>query len=807
MPSSPTPFRRHLLASVAGGLLLALVAPAGATPAAAGPTAESGQPTVVAADGSAATIDAINPSSRTAGMLALYTPEAGAETKTNAFGGEAVLRETATRGHFQVVSVCTVFDTCPTPGNNAIPADGVVLSASPPETGGTDDRRFLRDHLRAGDRVELRNLLLRRATGTIDATDPTAQSHPGGVDPATGDCFPGCRGAEQLIRYTSASGRATTGTNDFGYEVTVRDGRVVARGGGNSAIPSDGFVLSGHGSRGSWLEGNAPLGAKVTVTGDDLVVDVDAESFLIGARSALAAARDARGAAAGSCLDVDLAAVDTATGEAEALLDRAESAAATDPVRAAELARDANRRADVAGYRTRESRPAEGRGLWVRPIETTPEQIRASLDRIDAAGFNMVFLETVWGGYTIYPSEVAERAGMPAQRPEMRGFDPLKVWIDEAHDRGIELHAWTHTFFVGIESGGGPVLTAHPDWAAVEREDVGKPGPQPSRMEPGYYWMDPAIPAVRSHVLALFDEILTGYGVDGLHLDYIRYPVSLPYGADFSYSAHSRQAFAAEHGVDPYTLTETSPQWKTWNAWRERQITTFVDQVRAMQERVAGDRHLSAAVFADPTDGLEKKFQNWGAWVDRGVLDFLTGMSFGTSAASVGADTAVMRERVGDVPLYTATYGPLRGSAPDLMLDQVQAVNDADSDGAALFAYNQLNARQQEALREGSFRTPAVVPHADYRAAAVTGVGALRRSLAKATACAPAHVTASVRARLVAAERLLRPGRPEPAADAAARLLDRAAVDAGRWGDRAHPDLTSRTVRDLRMYARWAKLG
>lgn len=722
--ATPIPLRRALTGAAGVALLGALAVPAYAEIT----TDEPGLPTVVAADGSTATIDAINPSSRGAGVLALYTPEAGAETKTNAWGGEAVLRSTG-GGTYEVLGVCTAFDSCPKPGNNAIPADGAVLSASPPEAGGVDDRRFLRDKLHVGDRIELRNILIRRASTSLNATDPSAESNPGGVDPATGQCYPGCRGAEQLIAYTPTVGRATTGTNDYGYEVTVRNGRVTTRGGGNSAIPADGFVLSGHGSRGSWLEGNAPLGAKVTLTGTTVTVDVDAESFLLGAERRIAASREARGSAVGSCLDVDLTAIDTALGEATALLAQAESAAADEPVRSAELARDAARRADVAGYRSREARPVEGRGLWVRPIETTADQIRASLDQIDAAGINIVFLETVWGGYTIYPSQVAERAGIPAQRPEMRGFDPLKVWIDEAHARGIELHAWTHTFFVGIESGGGPVLRAHPEWAAVEREDVGKTGPQPSRMEPGYFFVDPAIPAVRSHILALYDEILRGYDIDGLHLDYIRYPVSLPYGADFSYSEYSRQQFAAEHGVDPYQLRPDSPQWPAWNTWREKQITAFVDQVRALQQRVAADRQLSAAVFADPTDGLKKKFQNWGAWVDSGTLDFLTGMSFGSSASSVGADTKVMRERVGDTSLYTATYGPLRGSAPDLVLDQVQAVNDADSDGAALFAYNQLNALQQQALREGSFRNQSVVPHADYRTAARIGVAALRGSL------------------------------------------------------------------------------
>ncbi|MFJ5834178.1 glycoside hydrolase family 10 protein [Streptomyces sp. NPDC093089] len=164
--------------------------------------------------------------------------------------------------------------------------------------------------------------------------------------------------------------------------------------------------------------------------------------------------------------------------------------------------------------------------------ETTPEAIAATVDRIKKAGFNIVFLETVWQGYTIYPSKAARSAGIEDQRPGMKGFDPLKVWIDTAHARGLEPHAWTHTFFVGSDTaenpGPGPILRAHPEWAAVEREDVGAGAPRPSSQEKGHYFVDPAIPAARQFIASVFQELMNDHAVDGLHLDCIRYPVSLP---------------------------------------------------------------------------------------------------------------------------------------------------------------------------------------------------------------------------------------------------------------------------------------
>ncbi len=754
-------------------------------------------PRLITADGDVLPFDAVDPSSRTAGMLALYTPAFGASTRTNAFGAEAVL-EPVDGGGYEVTSVCTVFDSCERPGDNAIPADGYVVSASP--GGDPDVRLVVRDELAVGDVVDVEGLTLRTVSSTLDATDPTPAGNPAGVDPASGQCFPGCRGAEQLIIYTSAWG-ASTGTNDFGFEVDVVNGRVVARGGNDRTVPDGGFVLSGHGGRGSWLSTNAVLGALVTVEGSVVTVTVDAETFVLGAEQALETALAQIARAEQSCLDAPLPQAHDAATQARDLLARARTE--DDPDTAVALAEQARGAAELAFYRTAESRPAEGRGVWVRPTETTPEAIEATLDAIDEAGLNIVMLETVWQGWTIYPSEAAESYGIEGQRPEMVGFDPLQIWVEEAQERDIELHAWIHTFYVGSgdgQGGAGPVLTAHPDWAAVEREDVGADTPMPSSQEPGYYFVDAAMPEPRAYVRDVLQEILTNYEVDGLHLDYIRYPVSTPWEtAAYSYSDYSRQAFQDEHGVDPYELTPTDALWRTWTLWREEQITSFVAEIRDMQTDVAPDTQLSAAVFPDPSDGLEKKFQNWGAWVDAGYVDFLTGMSFGTSGASVARETALMRDRVGDRNLlYTATYGPFRGSTPDVVVEQVDAVRDARSDGAALFAWNQLSAGQALALSEGVFREPAVVPHADLLAAVQTGTAAWREDVDAAQGtCVSAAVAGRLDSRLRQVERSLELGRTDRARSSlaqAAEVVTEAPIQT---------DMQERLLRDLDMFDRW----
>lgn len=765
---------------------------------------------IVIASGSELTINAVNPPNRTSGMIAVYTADFGATTGTNAWGAEALLVPADEDGQFVVKSVCTAFGGCADDGwragNNPIPTGGFVLSISP--GGNPDARVMLRDEVAVGDVVTVEEVVSRTARSTISITDPTADTNPAGVEAATGECYPGCRGTDQLIRYTPEFDAATTGTNDYGFEVVVVDGVIVEAGGNDSAIPQDGYVLSGHGSAGSWLQTNAVVGARVTIDGDQVTIVVDEQSTIFRANQLLGEANARYAAATDSCLRFPETFAEEARGEAARLIEEARAAsAAGKPSGAIELAERAGRAAQLAGYRSVESRTVEGRVTWVRPEATTEEGIKADLDRIKAAGFNVVLLETIYQGTTIYPSSVAKKYGITAQRPSQVGHDPLEIWVREAHARGIEVHPWVHTFFVGSDAataGPGPVLSVHPEWAAVEREDVGADQPMPSSQEPGYYFLDAAHPEARQYVQRLLAEMIEGYDIDGIHLDYIRYPVSQPWEtAGYSYSDVSRAAFEAEHGVDPYTLTPDDEQWTTWTKWRVAKINSFVEEASAMVEKLDPTLHLSAAVFANPSDGLDKKFQDWGHWADEGWVDMLTGMSFGTSATSVGADTEAMRERVGDhYMLYTATYGPFRGTDSAMMLDQVAGVINAGSDGAGLFSYTQLTDEQALALSEGAFREQALIPHADRAAALREGLSSLAADLEHASGKCLNRIGADkALATLVRARAAVATGDLEAADIALREALDHIANSLfDKSGSEA---FGARTARDGAQYLRW----
>lgn len=145
----------------------------------------------------------------------------------------------------------------------------------------------------------------------------------------------------------------------------------------------------------------------------------------------------------------------------------------------------------------------------------------------------------------------------------------------------MELHAWVWTFAVGNQRHNaivnlpadypGPVIAAHPEWASYDnRGSLFPPGQ-------GKPFLDPANPAARQYLFRLVNEIVSRYQVDGLQLDYIRYPFQDPSAErSYGYGIAARQQFQQMTGVDPTNIRPGDRQlWQKWTEFRTRQIDSL----------------------------------------------------------------------------------------------------------------------------------------------------------------------------------------------------------------------------------------
>lgn len=567
----------------------------------------------------------------------------------------------------------------------------------------------------------------------VDSLNPTAVSNP------AGSSTPGFRGAGQLIVYTPTFGPSTQ-TNTAGVEVTVVDGFVTRTGVGNSPIPDNGWVISAHGAAAQWLARFGRPGALVVYdnTANQLRLRFTPAVYINKVNIALQRA-ETRVPVDPDTYRQHLAAAQVC----QAHLQKEAEAVLHDPVIISPawqaLADECEKEADRAFYNTVTAQENEFRGAWIRPDVTDPQQIAARLAQMKRLGIQHIFLETYYQGETVYPSAVMASYGLPVQHPQFRGVDPLQLWIDAAHREGLKTHAWLQVFFAGNHDEnaepGGPILQKYPQWRNIERAHIGSDRPIVSDVEPGHYFLDPANPDVRTFLEKIFLEITTRYPVDGLNLDYIRYPASRPvYNSTYlattwGYTDGARHDFktmiekeraeaekirkasdpkARAHtypSADPKDLMPNNPLWPRWVAWRKEQVSLFVQSISEKAHRVRPDLLMSAVVFpaSDPT--YAQKLQNYPLWTHEGWIQALTPIGLSTIPERMALQAQQIKAQVPpQTPVYIGIFSLYNREPSIEMLRQMEAVHQAKMPGFVFFDWSRLNADYEEALREGPFR-------------------------------------------------------------------------------------------------------
>jgi uncharacterized lipoprotein YddW (UPF0748 family) len=145
-------------------------------------------------------------------------------------------------------------------------------------------------------------------------------------------------------------------------------------------------------------------------------------------------------------------------------------------------------------------------------IAAQKRQLTNMLDRLKQAGVNTVMLQTRVRATTIYPSQLEPWDGCLSGKPGTSpGYDALQYAIDECHRRGMELHAWVVTIPIG-------------KWNSYGCQQLRKRYPSMVIKigEEGY--MNPERSGTADYLTNMCEEIVSRYDIDGIHLDYIRYP-------------------------------------------------------------------------------------------------------------------------------------------------------------------------------------------------------------------------------------------------------------------------------------------
>ncbi len=258
--------------------------------------------------------------------------------------------------------------------------------------------------------------------------------------------------------------------------------------------------------------------------------------------------------------------------------------------------------------------PRETRAVWVSTNfrldwpsptfdeEKQKEELKNIFDVIESKNLNTIYFQVRSNGTVLF------RSSMELFSPYITGnigefgsYDPLEFAIEEAHKRGLEIHAWVNTIRVfsgsniSIKNNPLHISTIHPKWV-YEKSD-------------NSIWLNPGIPEVRDYLVELLNEIVQNYNIDGIQLDFIRYPKS-PISDTENYNTYGGDILRPQWRRDNITnlITLLNKRIKQTNPKIKLGVTPI-----GIYKSIPNGRGMQ---------GYSDVFQDTREWLKLGIIDY-----------------------------------------------------------------------------------------------------------------------------------------------------------------------------------------
>ncbi len=341
----------------------------------------------------------------------------------------------------------------------------------------------------------------------------------------------------------------------------------------------------------------------------------------------------------------------------------------------------------------------EGRAVWNHSgLGAYPGDWNRAAKELAAAGVNIILPNMAWAGVAHYPSEI-----LPHSKTFTQYGDQIAQCVQAAHAHGLEVHVWKITWN----------LEGTPKEFVEKIRAEGRT--QVSATGEALNWLCPSHP---KNVLLELDsilEIVTNYDVDGIHLDYIRYP-----GSHACYCDGCRERFARtiRKPINEWpaeVLPKTGAYGEQYTEWRVQQITRLVRLIHKRTNEVDPEIKISAAVFGWYPGCIQTIGQDWVAWAKSGYVDFVCPMNYTEDA---GYFTELLTNQIALIPKGVPIYPGIGATAsnslltPDAVVEQIYLSRNLGASGWTIFDYSvDISETLLPALTLGISKRKAKPPH------------------------------------------------------------------------------------------------
>lgn len=314
---------------------------------------------------------------------------------------------------------------------------------------------------------------------------------------------------------------------------------------------------------------------------------------------------------------------------------------------------------------------SEFRSTWVitwnhidryAPAHINKMNVQTIMDNHKRANMNAVLFQARQGGTAYYESSY-EPWGYYAGY-EHPGYDPLEYAIQEAHKRGMELHAWFNVFQCSSTYSGSPAAE-HPEWICRDRDGF---------TMNSYRSLSPGLEDVRNYTVEVAMEIVNNYDIDGLHLDYIRWnehtnslrtnvthedELKRPDGYisnEELIALNSRSGRYLYDYLHPYSAG-VPDGYSSWEEWWRWSVTEFVRTLHDSIQTIKPHVRLSVAALGKYNwsgwQGYGSVYQDGALWFNEGYIEQLMPMHYHWTSAN-------------------SFYGMLEGDCPECWSQFIQ---------------------------------------------------------------------------------------------------------------------------------------
>ena len=382
----------------------------------------------------------------------------------------------------------------------------------------------------------------------------------------------------------------------------------------------------------------------------------------------------------------------------------------------------------------------EMRALWVlRSSLTSPARITALVHTARDQGFNALLVQVRGRGDAYYAGGLEPRAADLAGQP--LSFDPLATLLSEARAANIRVHAWISVNLVSsaVDLPASPehLIARHPEWLMVPRP-IAQQIAHLDPVNPGYVgaiarwtrgqldaveglYTSPVEPEAAAYVQRVAADLARRYDIDGVHLDYARFPSQQFDYSRFAIAAFRRQlrprlAAATRAELDKaetddlFAYPDRFPE--EWKEFRRARLTALVAGVHQAVQAARPGTTLSVAVAPDAQDAANERLQDWRGWLTSGLVDAVAPMAYTQEAARFADQVAAARAAAGPRAVW-AGIGAWR-LTPAQTIENIQAARRLGAAGFVLFSYDSLSGEKTPdylaTVRRGAFVVNSTTP-------------------------------------------------------------------------------------------------